>query len=35
MYPGDIVNGMEKIKDANKQIAGKPLKIGQILVIPE
>ncbi len=36
MYPGDIKNGMEKIQDANKEIlTGKPLKIGQVLVIPD
>ncbi len=36
MYPGDVKDGIEKIKDANKDILieGKPLKIGQVLVIP-
>jgi LysM repeat protein len=35
MYPGDTKNGVEKIQDANKDaIGGKPLKIGQVLVIP-
>jgi hypothetical protein len=36
MYPGDTKNGIDKIKDANKDILipGKPLKIGQVLVIP-
>jgi nucleoid-associated protein YgaU len=36
MYPGDTKNGIEKIKDANKDtlVEGKPLKIGQVLVIP-
>jgi len=37
MYPGDTKNGVEKIKEANKDTMpeGKPLKIGQVLVIPE
>jgi hypothetical protein len=37
MYPGDTKNGIDKIKEANKDILieGKPLKIGQVLVIPE
>ncbi len=37
MYPGDTKNGIDKIKDANKDILieGKPLKIGQVLVIPQ
>lgn len=36
MYPGDTKNGVEKIQDANKDtIAGKPLKIGQVLIIPQ
>jgi nucleoid-associated protein YgaU len=37
MYPGDTKNGIDKIKDANKDvlIEGKPLKIGQVLVIPQ
>jgi hypothetical protein len=36
MYPGDTKNGIERIKEANKDILieGKPLKIGQVLVIP-
>jgi nucleoid-associated protein YgaU len=35
MYPGDTKNGVDKIQDANKDaIGGKPLKIGQVLVIP-
>jgi LysM repeat protein len=34
MYPGDTKNGVEKIQEANKQTVGKPLKIGQVLVIP-
>ncbi len=34
MYPGDTKNGVAKIQEANKQTMGKPLKIGQILVIP-
>jgi tetratricopeptide (TPR) repeat protein len=34
MYPGDTKNGIAKIQEANKQTMGKPLKIGQILVIP-
>jgi LysM repeat protein len=35
MYPGDTKNGVTKIQDANKQTMGKPLKIGQVLVIPK
>jgi nucleoid-associated protein YgaU len=37
MYPGDTKNGIDKIKEANKDvlIEGKPLKIGQVLVIPQ
>lgn len=37
MYPGDTKNGIDKIKDANKDvlIEGKPLKIGQVLIIPD
>jgi LysM repeat protein len=36
MYPGDTKNGVEKIQEANKDtIAGKPLKIGQVLIIPQ
>jgi LysM repeat protein len=34
MYPGDTRNGVAKIQEANKQTMGKPLKIGQVLVIP-
>ncbi len=36
MYPGETKEGIEKIKDANKDILieGKPLKVGQVLVIP-
>ncbi|MCE0498517.1 MAG: LysM peptidoglycan-binding domain-containing protein [Methylacidiphilales bacterium] len=36
MYPGDTKNGIDKIKEANKDtlIEGKPLKIGQVLIIP-
>ena len=34
MYPGDTKNGVAKIQEANKQTMGKPLKIGQVLVIP-
>jgi Tfp pilus assembly protein FimV len=36
MYPGHTKEGMEKINEANKDaIGGKPLKIGQVLVIPQ
>jgi LysM repeat protein len=37
MYPGDTKEGIDKIKDANKDtlIEGKPLKIGQVLIIPQ
>lgn len=37
MYHDDTKNGVEKIKEANKETApeGKPLKIGQVLIIPE
>jgi LysM repeat protein len=35
MYPGDTKNGVAKIQEANKQTMGKPLKIGQVLVIPK
>lgn len=35
MYPGDTKNGVAKIQEANKQTMGKPLKIGQVLVIPQ
>ena len=34
MYPGHTKEGVEKIQAANPQLAGKPLKIGQVLVIP-
>jgi 5'-nucleotidase len=35
MYPGDTKNGVDKIEEANKDaIGGKPLKIGQVLIIP-
>lgn len=35
MYPGDTKNGVDKINEANKDaINGKPLKIGQVLIIP-
>ena len=34
MYPGDTKNGVAKIQEANKNTVGKPLKIGQVLVIP-
>ena len=36
MYPGDTKNGIDKIKEANKDTLaeGKPLKIGQVLIIP-
>jgi nucleoid-associated protein YgaU len=36
MYPGDTKNGVDKIQEANKDaIGGKPLKIGQVLTIPQ
>ncbi|MCE0484336.1 MAG: LysM peptidoglycan-binding domain-containing protein [Methylacidiphilales bacterium] len=36
MYPGDTKNGVDKIEEANKDAIGnKPLKIGQVLVIPQ
>jgi LysM repeat protein len=36
MYPGDTKNGVDKIQDANKDaIGGRPLKIGQVLIIPQ
>lgn len=36
MYPGDTKNGVDKIQEANKDaIDGKPLKIGQVLIIPQ
>lgn len=35
-YPGDTKNGVDKLTEANKDtIAGKPLKIGQVLVVPQ
>jgi nucleoid-associated protein YgaU len=35
MYPGDTKNGVDKIQEANKDALGsKPLKIGQVLLIP-
>jgi nucleoid-associated protein YgaU len=35
-YPGDTKNGVEKLTEANKDaIGGKPLKIGQVLVVPQ
>jgi len=36
MYPNDTAQGVEKIKAANKEafIAGKPLTVGQVLIIP-
>jgi len=36
MYPHDTKNGVDKIQEANKDaIGGKPLKIGQVLIIPQ
>ena len=36
MYPGDTKNGVDKIQEANKDALGtKPLKIGQVLIIPQ
>jgi nucleoid-associated protein YgaU len=36
MYPGDTKNGVDKLQEANKDaIGGKPLKIGQVLVVPQ
>jgi Tfp pilus assembly protein FimV len=36
MYPGDTKNGVDKLNEANKDtIAGKPLKIGQVLIVPQ
>jgi LysM repeat protein len=36
MYPGDTKNGEDKIREANKEaLAGKFLKPGQVLVIPQ
>jgi phage tail protein X len=34
MYPGHTKDGVDKIEQANPQVMGKPLKIGQVLVIP-
>jgi len=35
-YPHDTKNGVDKLTEANKDtIAGKPLKIGQVLVVPQ
>jgi hypothetical protein len=36
MYPGHTKEGVEKIQEANKDALGnKPLKIGQVLIIPD
>jgi nucleoid-associated protein YgaU len=36
MYPGHTKEGVEKIQEANKDALGtKPLKIGQVLIIPQ
>jgi tetratricopeptide (TPR) repeat protein len=36
MYPGHTKEGVDKIEEANKDAIGnKPLKIGQVLIIPE
>ena len=36
MYPGHTKEGVDKIQEANKDAIGnKPLKIGQILIIPQ
>ena len=36
MYPGDTKNGVDKLQEANKDaIGGKPLKIGQVLIVPQ
>jgi hypothetical protein len=36
MYPGHTKEGVEKIQEANKDSLGtKPLKIGQVLIIPQ
>jgi hypothetical protein len=36
MYPGHTKEGVDKIEEANKDALGnKPLKIGQVLIIPE
>ena len=36
MYPGHTKEGVDKIQEANKDALGnKPLKIGQVLIIPE
>ncbi len=35
-YPHDTKNGIDKLTEANKDtIAGKPLKIGQVLIVPQ
>jgi nucleoid-associated protein YgaU len=36
MYPGHTKEGVDKIQEANKDALGnKPLKIGQVLIIPQ
>ena len=37
MYPNDTAQGVEKIKAANKAafLSGKPLTVGQVLIIPD
>ncbi len=37
MYPDDTAQGVEKIKAANKEtfLSGKPLTVGQVLIIPD
>jgi nucleoid-associated protein YgaU len=36
MYPGHTKEGVDKIQEANKDAIGnKPLKIGQVLIIPQ
>jgi len=36
MYPGHTKEGVDKIQEANKDALGnKPLKIGQVLIIPD
>jgi len=36
MYPGDTKNGVDKLQEANKDsLGGKPLKIGQVLIVPQ
>jgi len=35
-YPHDTKNGVDKLTEANKDaIGGKPLKIGQVLIVPQ